>query len=124
MITKLRLFVKEHMEIWATAGFTVLVGLAFVLYSKSIEPNVTNAGLTQIASLVVFLVGIALYAWAGRITWRKEHKESKESDMRIATMQKFIDINASEAGQPMIAAERNKEIEDIKKQKENKDATP
>jgi hypothetical protein len=124
MLKQLRLFVKEYgMEIVAIAAFTVLVNLAANIYFKSLEPNISNAGKTQLAALVVFLAGIGALTWAFVLARSTDKKKEKEREIELSGIKRFMDMNAPESGgQYMDARKRNEEMES-RKRKESGNAT-
>ncbi len=130
MLTKLRTFVKEHMDrfiIVSTALGTAFMGLAIA--------NITSEKSSSFLFWVFIAMGliffsIALYlagilAIQDKRRWKEEDKERKDRIQREEAlfneqMDAFRKLKASEVGKGINAEDRNKEIEDIKRQREGR----
>ena len=146
MLTKLRLFVKEH---WMSILVTVFVALGgvcmtlFVHFSDKTPSQDSKASIVFFIGLILFLTAIIVASFKAYKDYRegkaREQREIDRADQEKArekheierdnrdkerykvemeAFQRFITMNAPEGGaKVMNASERQKEIEEARKSK-------
>jgi len=118
MLTKLRLFVKEHMEYWLMGLGSSLLAVAFGLFVEASNVSVQDkpSGISWHAflwlSLSALILSIIFWIWSGIIFRRKDRQREAENKARekrevdrskkdeerveveIKALARFLEINA------------------------------
>jgi hypothetical protein len=83
MLTKLRLFVKEHMEVILAGIGSLCIGLAFASVVHTDNKETQNPTLFFALALAGLIMGIGFYIWSFYKARAKEREENKERNDRI-----------------------------------------